>query len=181
VGALAMGIVAAFTLPFLFLWATARSRQLREDVAAIVGRVDALEAASPSGTTASLRPALFAVRSEFGSCERQMTEAVERQAWWDPRVDPLPADKWSEHLASLSNPALPSSLVARIEDGYQKCHQLNRRVDRYIREYRNTHFPLPMLPTSVFAFREGDGDVLEEVREDIRVAILAISDELETS
>lgn len=177
-----IAVVATFALlPLLELaWNYVRApfRNLRDDVAALSERVTQLGPASlPSGVD-PLRVALVAVRSELAGCATRINEALSREKWWSPTGDPLPAAQWQAHFAVLADPVLPNALHEKIEFAYQGCDRLNHRIARYVGDYKRAQI-MPMVPASVFQFRDDDAEALREGRKRIDAANTAISEHLD--
>jgi hypothetical protein len=136
-------------------------------------------ALAPAKGTDPLRIALFAVRTELAACGTRIVEALNVQRWWSPTGDPLPAGKWEAHAGDLSDPALPTPLHQKIESAYQHCDRMNHRISRYIEEYRRSQVVPLIIPSSIFAFREGDEQALRDVLKRIETANTGISERVD--
>jgi len=123
----------------------------------------------------SVRAALFAVRSELAACGTRIVEALERNEWWNPDNDPLPAIQWHTQLDALSDPALPAKVHEQIEFAYQRCDRLNHRIRRYISKHRESQVIALVIPSSVYRLENGDADELRQALKQIDAANSAIS------
>lgn len=122
---------------------------------------------SPTVQSGPLRVALFAVRSELAACAIRINEARARKTWWDPDQDPLPAAKWDQHFATLSDAAVPDALNAKMERTYQECDRLNHLIRRRLAQWESNRASgsIVQLPRSfTLNFRQADDQRLHDLR-----------------
>ena len=170
------GIVAALILIFLLLLTGT-------PFAAIHERLDRLEAALPTqGQQAvpdTARVALLAIRTELIACQTRIEEALVDLRWWRSPADALPATERQAHFAGLASSDVPPALRTHVETAYLRCDGLNRRINRRVREFRDSIAgPLAAFtktPDATYALRDDDLGVLGQARDDARRAVHAIT------
>lgn len=169
-------LVALLTATFLWQLVCAPYRILKDEITAI--RDTRIANTTPVGNSANpLRVALLLIRQELAASAIRINEARARSSWWT-QSDPLPGIHWNEQFGALADPTLPDALRLKAELAYQQCDRLNHHVIRYMDEYRR-RFPIVLgYPASVFAFRDGDADLLLETRRFIDGTNSAITDYL---
>lgn len=128
-----------------------------------------------------LRVALINIRSELESARRLLQEASERQLFWEPEQEELPAARWDDYRELLAGESEVEESRAAVEAAYQDCNRLNQLVRERIRVDRAEREASPRLmhrrPADwgrSFDAMENDADKVQSGITDIDTATAAI-------